>query len=436
MSTTASLPKLEIPIHRFELSCGATLLVSPRPGAPVCAVYAHMRGGPATDAKGLEGTAYLVGALCDQGTQAHGEQEIAELLEPAGGEVSGDASGIAATIAGADWKLLLELVAELLSTPKYPREQFERQKKRLVDRLHVERDDPRARGGLLFRSLVYGDHWLGRAAYGSLESVRRIEAKDVRAHHARNWVGRRGILAVCGDVDPQAVRRVLDRALGAWKKGEPLATTTPKFPDLGLRIGVFPAERQQVHVYLGHLGVRRGDPDYAALVVMDHVLGTGPGFTNRISKKLRDELGLAYSVNASIHGSAGILPGTFTAYIGTSPEHVATAVQGFRREIERIQDELVGEDEIEVAKSYLIGSYPLGFERASRRASYMVTHELHRFPPDNLERLLEQFASVTREDVQRAAKKHLHPAQCCLVASGPVKRADLERAYAPAVTIR
>jgi zinc protease len=428
------VPRLVLPIERFELACGAILLVSPRPSAPVCAVYAHIRGGPAFDAKGLEGSAYLVGALADQGTQKHSEDEIANVLEPAGGEISGDAGGLAGTIVNGEWKLLLELLSEQLVSPTYPRLHVERQKRRLLDRLEVEKNDPRTQGGLLFRKLVYGDHWLGRAAYGTSGSVKRIGPAQLRAHHARNWVAKRAIIAVCGDVDPKEVARVLGKLLAKFDPGTALATTPPRFPDRGTRTGVFAAERQQVHLHLGHLGVTRSDPDYPALVVMDHVLGTGPGFTNRIARILRDEQGLAYSVSANIHGSAGILPGLFSAYIGTSPEHVAKALRGFLVEIGRIQRDLVNEDELETAKDYLIGSFPLGFERASRRASYMTSAELHRFPADNLDRLLAQFKAVTREDVRRVAQKHLHPEASCVAASGPLKPRDLERALAQAAS--
>jgi len=156
------------------------------------------------------------------------------------------------------------------------------------------------------------------------------------------------------------------------------------------------------------------------------VLGTGPGFTNRISRILRDEKGLAYSVNANIHGSAGILPGMFTAYIGTSPDNVRTAVAGFLHEMRRIRDEQVGDDELGIAKNYLVGSFPLGFERAARRASYMVSHELYGFPADNLERLVRAFGDVTAEDVQRVAREHLFPDASCLAAAGPVKARELE----------
>lgn len=422
-----SVPKLVLPVQRFVLDNGIVLLVSPRPGASICAMSVHIRGGPALDARGKEGTAFLTGSLVDQGTARHDDEEIAELLEPEGGEIAGDAAGVSGSIVNEQWKLLLELCAEVVITPKYPADKFTIHKKRLMDRLIVERDDPRTQAGLGFRRLIYGEHWLGRAAYGSLESVRRIKVEDLRAHHRANWVASRAILSVCGDVDPRAVQREVRKHFGRWKSGVALATTPPEFPGLSNASSVFPAKRAQVHVYLGHLGIPRRHPDYAALVVMDHVLGTGPGFTNRIARILRDEMGLAYTVNANIHASAGVLPGMFTAYIGTSPQNVATAIEGFRREMRRMQEEPVPAEELEIAKSYLIGSFPLGFERAARRAGYLISAEVHQFPEDALERLLESFAAVTPADIQRVARQHLHPDRCAISASGPVSSREISR---------
>jgi zinc protease len=418
-------PKLSIPIRRFELGCGAVLLVTPRPSAPVAAVQVHVRGGSARDPEGFEGTAFLTGALADQGTRKRSEKEIAAMLEPEGGEIGGDAGGLAGAIVNDRWELLVDLIAEMLTSAAYPAPEVARQKRRLLDRLAVERDDPRVQGGLLFRRLVYGDHWLGRPARGTLESLPRIRPERLRRFREENWVGSRAVVAVCGDVDPAAVRKAFDRRLRGWRAGDRIERVPPKFPPVSRRIDTFTAKRQQVHLYLGHLGIARNDPDYAALVVMDHVLGTGPGFTNRISRKLRDEMGLAYSVSASIHSSAGLLPGLFTAYIGTSPEHLVTATQGFLEEIRRIQTESVAKEELDVAKSYLLGSFPLGFERAARRASYLVSAELHGFPEDHLEKLLADFAAVTAADVQRVARAHLFPEESCIAAAGPVRRSEL-----------
>jgi zinc protease len=420
-------PKLSIPFQRFELSSGAVLLVSPRPSASIAAIQVHVRGGSSCDPVGREGTAFLTGALADQGTAKRSEKEIAAILEPEGGEIAGDTGGLSGAIVNERWDLLLELLVEMATTATYPAEEVARQKKRLLDRLQVEKDDARVQGGLLFRRLVYGDHWMGRPGRGTLESLPRIATRDLAAFRKANWVGKRMVIAVCGDVDPALVRRRAEKLLRKLPVGAALERKAPKFPPIAKRSGVFTSPRQQVHVFLGHLGIARNDPDYAALVVMDHVLGTGPGFTNRVSRKLRDEMGLAYAVSANIHGSAGLLPGMFTAYIGTSPEHVGTVVKGFVAEIRRMQRELVGKEELEVAKSYLLGSFPLGFERSARRSSYLVSAEVHQFPADHLERLLVSFAAVTAEDVRRVAKGHLFPAESCVAAAGPVKAEDLSR---------
>ena len=415
----------DLPVHRFELGCGVQLLVSPRPGAPVCAVQAHVRGGHSLDEPGREGTAYLAGRFVDQGTAEYSDEDIANALEPAGGSLVGSSTGLTGQIAGADWKTLLDLLASMLVSPKYPKAKVARQKQRVLDRLVIERDDPRTQGAWAFRRLVYGKHWLGQPDYGSLASVPNIERKHLVAHHKKNWCGERTVIAFCGDVDPKQVKRFLERRLAAYPRGTALGAADRTFPDRAERIDAFSAKRQQVHVFLGHLGIERNDPDFAALTVMDHVLGTGPGFTSRITRILRDELGLAYTVHAAIHSSAGVLPGTFTAYIGTSPEHLATAVDGFRREMSRIREELVHPDELELAKSYLTGSFALGFERASRRVHAMVSANRNGLPDDYLSQLVQSFASVTAEDVRRAAAKHLRPDAACLVAAGPVTKREL-----------
>lgn len=426
-ATKRAVPTPRLDMERFTLSCGATLLVSQRKNAPVTAVQVHMRGLLANDVEGREGTAYLSGALLDQGTANHSEEELVAMLEPAGGELSGDGMGLSGTIVGTEWKLLSKVMAEVLTEARYPAKEVNRQKRRVLDRLAVERDDPRAQGRKLFRKLIYGDHWVGRANHGTYESVEEIRAQHLRSFHKKNWLANRACISVCGDVDTDQVRRTMGRLFSKWESGREYVPSEHEFPEPSQRVAAFHAERQQVHIYLGHLGIRRSNPDYAALCVMDHILGTGPGFTNRISRSLRDEKGLCYSVSAAIHNSAGLLPGTFTAYIGTSPEHAGTAVHGFLDEIRRIREEKVSEQELETAKSYLLGSYALGFERASRRAGYMITHELHGFPEDQLERLPREFDAVTIDDVQRVAQTHLFPDRCCLAAAGPTSEDELRQ---------
>src|SRR4029077_17698885 len=119
---------------------------------------------------------------------------------------------------------------------------------------------------------------------------------------------------------------------------------------------------QQLNIYLGHLGIERRNPDYYPLQVLDTILGGGAGFTARIPQRLRDELGLAYTTFASITANAGIDPGRFVAFIGTSPENMKPAIEGLVNEIRRIIDDPVTAQELQDARDYLTGSFVFAFE--------------------------------------------------------------------------
>ena len=416
---TAEVPKIEVAREQFALPGGATLIVHRREASPVTAVRIHLRGGIQNDPAGKEGLAFYTGAFADQGTAERSDEDIARLLEPEGGAISGDALGLAGAVVGDGWSTLVDVLGEVVRGASYPDALLERHFDRMRTRLAVEAEDPRSQGGVLFKGLIYGDgHFLGRSAHGTLDSLNSITTEDLRGHRLAHWCASRLVVVVVGNVDAQEVARRVEKAFDGLPAGTPHGFVEGSFPERGERQAKFVRERNQVHVHLGHLGIVRANPDYAALAVMDHVLGTGPGFTNRITKVLRDEMGLAYSVHADIHGSAGLHPGVFRAYIGTSPDKVDTAIEGFKREIRRIQDEPVPEEELSVAQSYLVGSFATGFERAARRANYLVAAHIHGFPEDHLQTLPAEFAAVTQEDIQRVAQTYLVPDQCCVVQAG------------------
>ncbi|MFT5198610.1 MAG: zinc protease [Planctomycetota bacterium] len=421
----SSTSSLIIPRVRYDLPGGGILLVSVRPSAPVTAVRIHMRGGVLADPTGSEGLAQCVGQLTDQGTAEHDEAGIAERIEPWGGGVAGDATGLHGSMAGDNWKQLLDVMVELAARPAYPDEAVRVQMARTLSQMRVQEEDPRVQGARSFRRLIYGSHRFGRPGQGTLESLQSLTAQDLRDHHKTHWGSSRAVIAVCGNVDPVAVHERLLTLLKDWDTGTPEPKWDRTFPERETRAEAFEKGREQVHVYFGHLGVERTVEDFPALVVMDHVLGSGPGFVSRLSKKLRDEQGLAYSVHADIHSSAGLYPGMFTAYIGTSPEHVEKAVKGIQAEVHTIRDEPVSEEELAMAKDYVTGSMVLGYERASARAGSLVGQEIHGFEEDHLEVLRAAYQKVGVADIQATAQRHLFPNASSLAASGSVSTETL-----------
>ena len=182
------------------------------------------------------------------------------------------------------------------------------------------------------------------------------------------------------------------------------------------------ATASQTHVLIGHLGITRTDPDYYTLLVMDNVLGVGPGFTDRLSSTLRDRQGLAYTVNATICGSAGEQRGAFTGYIGTFPDKFIWVRDGFLKEINRIRDELATELEVEDAKKYLLGSLPFRFTTLSGVAGELLAAERYGLGFDFLEKYRKDVDAVTPADVQAMAKKHIDPKALTLVAVGAIDK--------------
>jgi zinc protease len=289
----------------------------------------------------------------------------------------------------------------------------------VMTEIKAEDDDPRAVAGRRFRQEIYGQHPLGRQHHGSMRSVGKLKPKDLREFHEEWFRPAGGYVAAAGPEEPE---RALDRLEQAFGKFKGKAPKHPPMPALDLapsgRDAHVPMAREQVHIYLGHLGIRRTHPDFYVLTVMDHILGTGPGFTSRCSRKLRDEQGLCYAVSAGITASAGEEPGTFTAYIGTSPEHRQKAIDGFLDEIRRIRSEVPSAQELQDVKDYLTGSFVFALERNSNLAAYAIRARRFELGFDFVQRYPDLVRAVTAEHVREAAERHLHPDRLAVISAG------------------
>jgi len=158
--------------------------------------------------------------------------------------------------------------------------------------------------------------------------------------------------------------------------------------------------------------------------VLDTILGAGAGFTARIPQRLRDELGLAYTTFASITMTAGLDPGRFVAFIGTSPENMRLATEGLVNEIRRIREEPVTAQELQNAKDYLTGSFVFSFESSPQIARFLVHADVYGLGFDYVVKYPEYIRSVTIEDISRVAKMYLDSENYTLVVVGPVDGAQ------------
>jgi zinc protease len=251
-----------------------------------------------------------------------------------------------------------------------------------------------------------------------------LTIEDCRQFHNRVFVPNNTIVAVAGDFDAKEMVAEVKKLVADWKKadlpkGERSTVGKPgKFATTILSM----PQAAQLQMYMGHVGIRREDPDYYKLLVLDHVLGTGPGFTDRLSARLRDREGLAYRVSATITSTAGLEPGMFTCYIGTDNTNFDRVKKLFLEELNRIRDTKASAQEVEDAKTYLIGSRLLQFATTGGIAGQLAAIERFKLTFDYLDDFRKAVGAVTPADVQAVARKHIDPARMVLVAAGAIDK--------------
>ena len=408
--------------ERVVLPNGLTLILLEDHRLPVVVARVAVRDVVLREPADQSGVATLVGSLLEEGTDRHTGDEIAALIENAGGSLNFSSAGGSLKVLTPDTDLGLGLLFECLARPTFPADALERQRDQQLSAIDDAETQPQARARALFHALVYGDHPAGRPALGKRAVVEKLTAADCKAFHRLAFAPDATVAVVVGDFDAGKVAKTVEALTADWKKGgakKPEPAASPKATKVVERVVSDPAAAQ-VHVYIGHLGITRNNPDYYKLLVMDNVLGTGPGFTDRLSASIRDREGLAYTVSATIHSTAGTEPGTFTGYIGTKPASFVWVRDRFVAEVNRLRDEPPTKQEVEDAKKYLLGSLPFRFTTLSAVAGELVAAERYGLGFDFLEKYRKEVAAVTPADVQAAAKKYLDPKTITVVAVGPI----------------
>lgn len=410
--------------RRRRFANGLTLLVSTNSSLPLVSLNAYVLAGADQNPMDRPGLAGLIVRLLDEGTVNYTPRAMAELVEGLGGGLSTfsqrEISGASLHVESENLATAFHLMAEIIRRPVFPDHRFRLERGKALNQVRGLADDPQVVAGNLLSRCIYRSTPLEFPIMGTGTSLRRIKVEEARRFHLEKYVPQDTILVVVGDVEFDRALQLAGEHFGDWS-GEPRR-----------RVELAPLQRQtipmrrvrrlskeQVHLYLGHLGIGRRHPDYHALQVMDVILGSGPGFTSRIPRKLRDERGLAYSTYADITGSAGIYPGRFVCYICTSPENLGAAEEGLLSELESLRRDGPTRDELSVARDFLTGSFVFDFQSNADVARFLLLTEVFQLGPDYPQVYDELIRSVTVQDVIRVAREHLDTVNYTRVAVGP-----------------
>src|SRR5215831_8342546 len=412
-------------VHSHVLNNGMKVLLVENPSLPTVSLNASVLTGARYDPESKAGVAIMASRLLDEGTETRTSLEIADAIESVGGAIETDGSFertmATASILNKDVDLGLELLSDLLICPAFPQEYVDKEIERTLAEITSAQDRPQVVAGWAFNEMVYQEHPLHRPSHGYPSTVENITRADLIDYHRTYFVPNNVLLSIVGEFRVADILPKIDEAFGRWQS-KPVSFPTYPSPirQTGKRVKFITMPAQQLNIYLGHLGIARTNPDYYALQVLDTILGGGAGFTAHIPHRLRDELGLAYTTFASITMTAGLDPGRFVSFIGTSPENMKLAINELLNEIRRIIEEPVTAQELQDAKDFLSGSFVFAFESSPQIARFLVHAQVYGLGFDYIQKYPEYVRTVTVNDVSRVARKYLDSENYTLVVVGPV----------------
>lgn len=408
--------------RRHVLPNGITLILLENHRLPIVVADVSVRNVSLLEPEEKSGVAALVGSLLDEGTDQHSGAQIAEMIENVGGSLDLHSGGGSVKVLSEDQALGIGLLFECLTRPTFPADAFQRKKDQHRSVLEDTEHQPNVKAQRVFKEIVYGKHPFGRVALGSRKTLDALTVNDCKAFHRRVFVPNNTIAVVVGDFDSQKKIEEIKNLTKDWKWSTLMVNTPPPAPKQTASVEkvLSMADAAQLHLYLGHLGIKRGEGDFYRLLVMDHILGTGAGFTDRLSSRLRDREGLAYTVTANITSSATEEPGMFTCYIGIQPKNLGHVKKAFLEEIHRLRNDLPTKEEVEDVKKYLLGSLPFKVATSDRVAGLLLSIERFNLGLNYLEDYRKEIESITPEDVRAVARKYLDPEHMVLVVAGPV----------------
>ena len=405
----APLAQAATDIEEFTTPGGVEVWLVNEPSIPIVALEVSFKGGASLDLPGKEGATYLMAGLLEEGAGDLDATQFLEATEELAASFSyrafRDTVSIEAEMLKENVGEALDLLKLALTQPRFEEVAFERVKQQVLSSLTQDKTDPDEMAGTALRAMSFPGHPYGIREEGTLETMGALTAEDVRTAHRNALVRSRMYVGVVGDITAEELGPLIDRLLGDLPEdGPPLPEKTEMAVGGGTTVIDF-ATPQSVALF-AHGGIARDDPDFLAAYLLNEILG-GSGVESRLYREVRQKRGLTYGVYSYLapfnHASQ------FMGSVASANDRIADAVTVIKDEWTRLAEEGVTAQELEDAKLYVTGAYPLRFDSNAKIAGILVGLQLAGLPSDYVKTRNDQMQAVTLEQINDVASRLLQP---------------------------
>jgi zinc protease len=411
----------EVNIQEVRSKAGFSAWLVEDHSIPFTALELRFRGGAVLDEPGKKGATNLMVGLLEEGAGDLDARGFAKATESLAARfsysVSDDFVSISARFLTENKDQALELLRDSLVSPRFDQDAVERVRQQVLSGIRSDQKSPRDLAGQAFRRLVYGDHPYAQVKDGTLESVASLTRDDLLAAHKNALVQDRLYVAAVGDITPEQLSTLMDDLFSDLPKTGP---QLPEPAELNFPGGthVEPFATPQSVALFAQPGLDREDPDFFPAFILDLILGGG-SFESRLMNEVREKRGLTYGIYSYLADKeyAQLWMGS----VASGNDRIGQAIDVIQDEWQKLVDQGVSAEELENAKTYLTGAYPLRFDGNSTIANIMVAMQTDGMPIDYIATRNDKVNAVTLEDVNRVAKRLLDPEALTFVVVGQPK---------------
>jgi len=408
-----------LPIQNWQAASGARVYFVENHDLPMLDISVEFPAGAGYDHSAKSGVASMTQRLLRSGADGMSEDDVARRIADVGAQLGGrfdaDRAGLSVrTLSSArERKQALDILARSLRAPSFPVEVLNREKVRLVGSLKEADTKPDTIVSRTFYRLAYREHPYALRSSGEVESVERITREDLLAFHRRHYAARYAVVALMGDVTRAEAEAIAEELTRGLPKAGGNAPALPPVARLA-RGTTSRVEHHagQAHILIGAPGVARGDPDYIALYVGNHVLGGG-GFASRIMEEVRQKRGLAYSAASYFYPLRR--EGPFAISMQTRRDQAGQALEVARATLAEFVKSGPTAEELEDAKRNIVGGFPLRIDSNRKIHEYLALIGFYGLPLTYLEDFVQSVERVSAADIRDAFRRRVDPSRMVTV---------------------
>ncbi len=409
--------------YEKTLPNGFKVIVIENHEQPIVYVSFVVKSGSTYDGE-LPGLASVTAELLTKGTKTRSATQIAEEIDFVGGSLNATASWDAVNVNVLVLKKYLsvgfDILQDVVLNPTFPEEELERVRTQRLASIKQSKAEAGYLAGVRFSKELFAGHPYANESGGNEESIQKMKRDDLVKFYQTHFMPNNSFIIFAGDITHSEALPLVEKYFGRWEKGKNPHKKFQAVKDISQTRVVIVDKPGAVQsaIRIGHLGIDRKNKDYVKVYTLNTLLGGY--FNSRINMNLRETHG--YTYGASSFFDARIYPGPFIVSTDVRNEVTDSSVAEIIKELKRIIEEPVPEDELKMAKDYIVGSFPLQIETPAQVASRVMTIEIYGLPKDFYDRFREEVRKITAKDIQETAKKYLHPDKLLIVVSGNSKQ--------------